>query len=846
MKVLIDRVRRLFRTQGPEKPGPTPVSRASSRRSVNPPPDQGTRSSDRRSTARRVLLWSSALLVILLIAGVTAVWLVVRGSLAQLDGSAALPGLSAQVTVERDELGVPTIRAANRLDAARATGFLHAQDRFFQMDLLRRMAAGELAALVGSALVDTDCRQRRHGLRAVARRVVEGLPESQKRLLDTYTAGVNTGLNALAVRPPEYLVLSSVPEEWLPEDSVLAAYTMFFFLQDENAEQDAALAVLRAVLPPKAFDFFVPIGTEWDAAIDGSVLPAAPIPTPEEFTFERPAQVSRVLSAVPGKPAVVDLLPVGSNSWAVDGRISRNGSALVANDMHLMLQLPNTWYRVRIICQSLTAREPSLDITGVTLPSTPIVVVGSNTDIAWAFTNSMVDTSDLILLEMSPDNPRLYQTAQGWKELEERREIVKVRGGKDEELVVESTIWGPVIAGREGSPKRAVRWVVHLPEAANFNLIDLEQVRDAETALRLAPTFGIPVQNFVVGDWQGRIGWTLAGRLPRRTGFTGMLPVSWAAGTARWDGWLPAAEYPRIFSPPAGRIWTANNRVAGSPAYMQTGPWVTDMGARARQIRDDLAPLQEVTPLDMLAIQLDDRAVFLERWQKLLVDTLGSSLKSELNNDENGELRSLVEKWGGRAAVDSVGYRLVRGFRDAVIELLLEPLTEACRTLDPDFYYPTPQIEEPAWTLLQARPLHLLNRKFKTYDELLVAGVDSLVADLGKQGLKPREATWGKRNTLAMEHPLSRSLPLAGRWLNMPAVALPGDSRMPRVQHWQNGASQRLAVAPGLEDQGIFHMPGGQSGHFLSPFYRAGHEAWVEGKPSSFLPGRTRHKLVLR
>jgi penicillin amidase len=505
--------------------------------------------------------------------------------------------------------------------------------------------------------------------------------------------------------------------------------------------------------------------------------------------------------------------------------------------MHLGLRLPNTWYRMRIVC------EGSLDITGVTLPGVPAVIVGSNRQIAWAFTNSMLDLTDLVVLEISPDDPHLYRTPGGWVPFKEEEETLRVRGAADEKMSIETTIWGPVLPSPAGAKKRAVRWIAQLPEAVNLGLLELERVSDIETALAVAPLCGIPTQNFVVGDRTGRIGWTLMGRLPRRIGFNGLLPVSWADGSKRWDGCLNGADYPRVVSPSDGRIWTANNRIAGSPAYLAAGPWDVDIGARARQIRDDLRAQGKFTPQDMLAIQLDERAVFLGRWRDLLLSTL--ELPGIARVKEAGEVRRLVQHWGGRAAVESAGYRLVRGFRNLCLELTLAPITDRCRKIDPEFGYPTRQVECSVWILLNEKPMHLLNPAFKTYDDLLVTAVEKLVADLRSQGLSPAGATWGQRNRAAVRHPLSQGIPFVGKWLDIEEEALPGDSHMPRFQAPASGASERLAVSPGHEEQGLFHMPGGQSGHFLSEYYRKGHDAWASGKPAAFLPGKARHTLTL-
>jgi len=735
------------------------------------------------------------------------------------------------------------------VDAARVTGFLHAQDRFFQMDLSRRMGAGELSELIGSAMLDTDRRFRFHRLRAVAREAMHGLSQSHLELMRAYTEGVNAGLEALGARPPEYLILRAQPKPWLPEDSLLVADAMFFFLQDSRGRQEAETALLAQILPPKAFDFFVPSGTEWDAAIDGTSSSAPPIPAPDEFSFKT-AGSAGILPALGPQAGSAGILPAlgtlarsnngviaGSNSWAVAGSLSTTGSAVVANDMHLGLRLPNTWYRMRIVC------EGSLDITGVALPGVPAVIVGSNRQIAWAFTNSMLDLTDLVELETSPDNPRLYRAPGGWLPFGEQVETLRVNGGEDEKMTIETTIWGPVLPASPGSQKRAVRWIAHLPEAVNLGLFEMEQVGDVETALALAPKCGVPTQNFVVGDRTGRIGWTLMGRLPRRIGYDGLLPVSWSDGSKKWDGSLDPAEYPRIVNPAEGRIWTANNRIAGSPTYLAVGPWDVDLGARARQIRDDLRRQAKFEARDMLWIQIDDRAVFLGRWRDLLLSTL--ELPGASRVKETDEVRRLAENWGGRAAVESAGYRLVRGFRSMCLELALAPITDRCKKSDPDFEYPTRQVEQSVWILLDQKPMHLLNPVFKSYEDLQVVALERVLADLKAQGLDPARATWGQRNRVAVRHPLSPGIPLVGRWLDIEEQALPGDSHMPRFQSTGAGASERLVVSPGHEEDGLFHMPGGQSGHFLSEYYRKGHNAWASGKPTPFLPGPPRHTLTL-
>lgn len=269
-----------------------------------------------------------------------------------------------------------------------------------------------------------------------------------------------------------------------------------------------------------------------------------------------------------------------------------------------------------------------------------------------------------------------------------------------------------------------------------------------------------------------------------------------------------------------------------------------DLGARARQIRDDLLAVERATETDLLEIQLDDRALFLERWQRQLLDVLDSVGPTE--NRAYAELRQLVSEWGGRAAVDSVGYRMVRAYRLNVERHLFEPITADCKAADERFDYgQLNQLEGPLWSLVEERPLHFLPLEFTDWQELFESAVDDTLTYFSDEETALRNRTWGERNTVRIHHPLSAFLPFATEWLNMPADRLPGDSNMPRVQAPTHGASERFVVSPGHEEEGIFHMPGGQSGHPLSPFFRAGHEAWVTGEPTPFLPGATVHTLEL-
>jgi penicillin amidase len=483
-------------------------------------------------------------------------------------------------------------------------------------------------------------------------------------------------------------------------------------------------------------------------------------------------------------------------------------------------------------------------MVGVTLPGFPAIVVGSNTFIAWGFTNTYADWSDHVLLDVNPADPTRYRTPTGWQTFLTFDEVIRVAGEEDHHEPVTWTIWGPVLEPDHRGRPRAYRWVAHSSSRLAAAVLPFETARSVEAAFNDANGLGTPGQNIVVADRDGHIGWTIFGSIPRREGTDGRLPSSWADGTNRWNGWLSDAEYPRIIDPPDGRIWTANARVVDGPMLASLGDGGYEVGSRATIIRDRLMAAERFTAGDMLDIQLDSRAVFLTRWRDLLLKTLSPAVVAR--GDERSRIRNLVERtWDGHASPDSVGYRFTRQFRERVSEVVLTFLLVECYEADPNFDHGALRRREgPLWKLLTERPMHLLDPQYASWDELLIQAVDDVVARLKESG-ELAERKWGELNAAEYRHPLAGSVPFFGRWLNMPTEPTPGDLFTVRMQNRTETASERLVVSPGREAEGILHMPTGQSGHPLSPFYANSHDAWVKGAGTPLLPGKEEHRLTL-
>jgi penicillin amidase len=786
---------------------------------------------------KRLQLLVSVLSVLLVLALLAAAggWWRIRASLPELEGTRPLPGLGATVRIERDALGVPVITGATRLDVARATGFVHAQERFFQMDLARRGGAGEVAELFGPVAVNFDRARRIHGFRRLAGQVLARLPATQHALLEAYTAGVNAGLAALRRAPWEYAVLRVDPQPWRTEDCLLVVYAMWLDLQDTSGSGELSRQALRDALGTDALDFFAPPGTSWDSALDGSLFPPAPLPAFRlaSLTF-------------PGAPVATDAPKPGSNSFALAGRHVAGGGALLANDMHLDHHVPHTWYRAVLAWTGDDGAPRRL--VGVTLPGVPVLVVGSNGRVAWSFTNAYIDTADVIVVEVDTTAGAFYRTEAGHRPLMEAVETIRVEGGAPVSHVVRATEWGPIIA--DGGPGRllALRWTAHDADALNFDFQAFESAANVEEALAVAHHAGMPNQNLIAADADGSIAWTITGRIPRRVGFDGRLPVSWAYGDRKWEGWLPGADTPVLLNPPDGLLWSANQRLVGGEGHARLGDGGYDDGPRGRQIRDGLRALattgRSARPVDLLAIQLDDRAVFLERWQRLLLSVLSDDAVD--GHRGRAELREAVRQWNGRASVDSAAYRLVRVWRDHVAARALAPVRARAAARYSGFTFASFQFEDALWRLANDRPAQLLDPEHASWEALLLRAADDVLAETDRAGVAPNRWTWGEANRLHMHHPFSRLLPgWIAAFLNLPADPLPGATDMPRVQTPDHGASERLVVSPGRESEGLFHMPGGQGGNPLSPYYRAGHEAWVTGEPTPLLPGAPQYTLVL-
>jgi penicillin amidase len=789
---------------------------------------------NRFPVALRWFLRVLAVLVLLVVLVAAAAWWAVHRSVPRLDGDVPLPGLSARVGIERDAIGTVVVKAADRLDAARALGFVHAQERFFEMDLSRRSAAGELSALFGPLALERDESRRLHRLRARLNERFAALPPADRAALQAYADGVNAGLAQFGTRPWQYLLLRAEPKPWQPVDSLLVVAEMFWTLQAGSFDAGFDRALLRERAGDAAFEWLDPRGGRWDAALDGTASPEAPVPGPDVIDL-RKGPPPRAVAAAHTLPTLETLAsrheeaPVfGSNDWAVAGQRTVRGGAILADDMHLNLSTPGLWFRAQL---EFGQGAQAVRAEGVTLPGLPAIVAGSNGHVAWGYTNAYGQWFDWMRVPDGVADDRIRRV----------EETIEVKGAAPVRFVVTELDGLPVERKADGHAY-ALRWIGDQGEAYNLGLDALLQAKDLDTAMRVAHGAGMPHQNVLLADASGRIAWTIAGRLwdqpdalARRGRFVSVDTPA--------PKWLAAEAYPRVVDPAAGQLWTANARQLGGEGGALIGDGAFDLGARAQQIRDRLAETPRHDEASIGAIALDDEARFMKTWAARVAAATAS-------NPSYAEVNRVLAGWNGRAGADQAAYRLVRAVRLRTLDALwlawTTPLLGETQA-DPKHRLDWQRMfEYPASQALDRRPAHLLPQPYVTWDEFLRAQVDATVKELTHEGKRPlAQATWGEANTSRIQHVLGRAVPALSRWLDSPSLPQSGDSNLPHVTARSFGQSERLVVSPGHEDAATLVVAGGQSGHPMSPYYGAGQDTWAAGKTSPLLAGPAQHVMTL-
>jgi len=800
-----------------------------------------------------MLLATLSALVLAAVGG--AVWLAFA-SLPQLSGKLTLDGLEAPVSVGRNASGMPLIEAASRRDAAMALGFVHAQDRLWQMEVSRRIGAGRLAEIVGEAGLDTDRFMRTLGLYSAAEAALAHLSTEAIEQLEAYAAGVNAVIAAPWWRlPPEFLLLRHRPEPWRPADSLVMIKTMALSLVESWRGELVRTAVLQE-LPGTALADLWP-APRGDAVVTIAATNAASLPAGRPAGSEAAAllpgeikgMAGRLLAALPGAAES----GLGSNIWAISGEHTASGAALLANDPHLGLTAPAHWYLAAL-------RTPDGFVMGATLPALPVVVIGRNDAIAWGFTNTGGDTEDLFVERLDPADPERYLTPQGPVPFRLREESILVRGGPVVRHPVRQTRHGPVLsdvlpgaaeAAGEGHVL-ALRWTALLPEDRTLEAgLALAEARDFAAFRNAVDHFLNPTQNAFYADREGRIGVRLAGRLPLRRRGDGSLPAPGWTGEFDWLGLLPAAAHPEALDPPAGYLLNANNPLVDA-AYppLVTAHWNDDLRARriARLLR---GAVEQGTAFDREAM----RRLQLDRRSTMALDFLPHLLAVEPKSPQQAEILAALARWDGESSAERPEPLIFQAWYRALVRHVLAD------ELGSSFAGYRGIRSDAMRHILEAAPAWCDDRRDPSAVQDCAAMAERAFATALAEleagwGADWRGWRWGEASRARLPH-----RPLDAVWglrrLFSLAVARGGDAgtvdvaRYSQADPYETVAAASLRLVADLAEPSALHvvLPTGQSGHPLSRHYADQKAGWAEGRLERFdiASGvwEERHKLTL-
>jgi penicillin amidase len=756
---------------------------------------------------RRILL----VVVLLPVAVGVALFLWLRTSLPQTSGTLTLAGIAAPVTVERDESGVPTIRAGSARDAAFALGFVHAQERLFQMDLMRRYGAGRLSEVFGAPALPVDREMRVLGFYRLAERQVALMSPEARAVLDAYAAGVNAFLaKRSGALPPEYYLLRFEPEPWKPADSLVWAKIMALELSANYRGELFRARLIRKVSPEQLQQLYPEYPK--DGAIALGNLAA----------LYRTLPLDRLRAEWPDAAA-----PRGaSNNWVVDGKHSASGKPLLANDPHLGFNTPGTWYLARI-------ETPQWHFTGVTAPGVPFGVIGHNGRLAWGFTTTGSDVEDLFVERVDPADPNRYLTPDGSQPFGTRQEVIRVRDAAPVTLTVRSTRHGPVIsdastaaaataaaAGTEGSRVLALTATFLMEDDRTPQAFwDLGQAGDVESADRALESIVAPQQNIVLADVDGHIAFVAPARVPIRAKGNGWLPVPGWTGEYDWTGFIPYDKLPRTRDPASGRVVTANNKIVpDSYPYFLTRDW--DIPNRADRINRLLDERPVQSPDASAAIQADTLSLMARHLLPLMLRAKPSNARARAAMDR-------LAAWDGEMEMEKAEPLIFAAW-----------LRELVRTLAAD------ELGDLFGEYWDFRPLavrgmlahdnswcdDVTTPRLETCGERVALALDRALDDLDRRyGDDMAGWSWGHAHPATFPHPVFSRVPLLKDMLavkipaaggsdtvNLGAMAI-GNPETPYADI--HGAGLRAIFDLADLDSARFMIVPGQSGNPFSPHY---------------------------
>ncbi len=782
---------------------------------------------------KHILKIAGIVLVVVIVLGVVGGYWFITKSHPQINGTARVNGLKAQVEIVRDANGIPHIYASSVDDLFFAQGYVQAQDRLWQMEQARRTGHGRLSELAASN-VNNDKYLRTIGLARAAKADWQVASDEEKRVLIAFAAGVNAFIESHRDNLPlEFTLIGIKPETWTPVDSLVWAKVMAFDLGGRSQYD-----LQRAQFIEK-----------FGAAKWKELAPDYPAEGP--FIVDSPSQNGRVAptEAMPilsiGKPnwdaidaqyAALNLFAggVGSNNWVVDGAKTASGKPLLANDPHLGIQIPAIWYVVGLHCQPVSNDCP-YNVVGLALPATPGVVIGHNERIAWGVTNVGPDVVDYFVEKLNPQNPNQYEFQGKFEDFQIVQETIRVKGGADVTIEVRISRHGPIMTPVLDGVKEplALQWTA-LKERGHVlgAVIKLNRARDFKEFRDALKLFDVPSQNLVYVDLDGNIGYQTPGNIPIRAKGDGSVPVDGSKGEYEWTGYIPFEELPTSYNPASHYIATANHAVVPtSYKYFITRDWAIPF--RAIRINDALRARSKITADDFKALQGDSTSLLLQRVQKHIVGLT-------FEKDKFLPTRALepVKSWDGVLSVESAGASIMQATYQRLVRNVFENKMDAALFKT---YQGFSNTHRYALYLLLEKPESEwwddpATAQKETRDDILKKSFEQGVDDLGKQfGDAPGDWKWGRLHTATYVHAVGSVQPL-NLLFNVGPLAVSGDGYTPNATGFSDTRgnfamnhhpSMRLIADASNWDKSLVVLPVGQSGQPLSKHYSDMARGWA-------------------
>jgi len=799
-----------------------------------------------RSILLRSFVAAGTLLVLALLA--IAIWIYSTGrrELPQVDGTITLTGLSGPVSVVRDKLGVPHIRAASYDDLFFAQGFITAQDRLWQMDISRRYAAGNLAELLGPGLLRHDRQQRYLQIRAACEKAVSTLDPQQHHALDVYAQGVNAFIeHSRKNLPLEFKILHYSPAPWRVEDSLLIGANMDQMLNTQYELELKRERVVRHLNAQEIADLYpttswrdLPPAQQASSAIEDEQPPAKRNPGSEQDEQDEQTPPTKTSSFTGAFDRSCEMCVPGSNNWVVSGAHTASGKPLLANDMHIEHSIPDIWYEAHLT----KGDGQEYDVAGVTLPGLPFVIVGHNRRIAWGFTNLGPDVQDLFVEQL--DSAGEVATPQGWEAPQKTHEVIHVKGKPDEVFDVIVTRHGPIITPiLKGETRQlALQWTIYDTATLGIPFLEINSARNWPEFRSAFSKFGGPSQNVVYADVDGHIGYQATGKIPVRALGDGMLPQSGADAAHDWTGYVPFDQLPSVYDPPSGILATANGRITpdGYPHLLANVWWAP---YRTSRIFHLLEQGQQLKPADMLVIQTD----ITSELERFFSDRFVYAVDHSKNPSQRvHQAAEIMRGWDGRMEKNSSAATIAYWSRRNLMKLLLTPKM-GDEFMNYDWGLSSPALEN----IVTHKLPRWLPQGYTSYDDVLVAAVQKTVdSDLAPRDLKTWQ--WGRQFPAEVQHPVFSSIPVLSHFSGTGYHLQSGSGSTVKQVGSDFGPSERLTVDFSNLDRSTLNIVIGQSGHLFSRHYKDQFPAWYEGSTyplpfsESAVNENAEHRLTLQ